>query len=386
MSAIPVVRFAIFLHVLFTISFYLFLIVSAAFICFRFTLPAVFTRVRHVALAGWVHVVLGFMQRFTGGSIRIYLPAKRDERMEVLRHSSSAFLRFLESVADRRIAREARGVLAEGASECARDIVISNHQIYVDWLYIWSLFALSRSAGNLYIILKRSLQFVPILGVGMKLCSFIFIARSWMRDKLKFIRRLKKIHLLDNRWVLLIFPEGTTLNESARLKMKEYAGANKVKPNIHTLLPRTTGLLTAIRNLPEARGILDLTIGYDGTDACHYPEEKYGIWDVFAEGSAPRTAHMCLSYHRMSAIPTNDALFEEWLDGVFKRKDALLEEFFRDGEFTTGVVAVESAIPISPVPDIMRYILPIYMACNCLGICVAVFLLRTFRQQFPLLL
>lgn len=386
MSAIHVTRFAIFLHVLLTISFYLCLIISVAFVCFRFTVPTVFTRIRHATLAAWVHVVLGFMHHFTDGKIRIYLPAKRDERRDVLRHSSSEFLHFLESVSDKHLSSEIQSVLAESASECALDIVISNHQIYVDWLYIWSFFTLSRSAGNLYIILKRSLQFIPIFGIGMKLCSFIFIARSWIRDKLKFIRRLKRIHALDSRWVLLIFPEGTTLSEKARLKMNEYAAINKVKPNRHTLLPRTTGLLTAIRNLPEARGVLDLTIGYEGTDAYHYPEEKYGVWGVFAKALAPGTAHMCLSYYRTSTIPESCTLFEEWLGDIFKRKDILLEEFFRDGEFTTDVVAVESAIPISPVPNIMLYILTIYAACSCLSICIAMSLLRAFRHYSLMLM
>lgn len=47
-----------------------------------------------------------------------------------------------------------------------RDIIIANHQIYVDWLYIWSLAVPLNRAGSIKIILKRSLLFaIPVLGI-----------------------------------------------------------------------------------------------------------------------------------------------------------------------------------------------------------------------------
>jgi 1-acyl-sn-glycerol-3-phosphate acyltransferase len=95
----------------------------------------------------------------------------------------------------------------EGSKTCSNDIVISNHQIYTDWLYIWGLFSWMGKSGNIKITLKKSLQLIPVVGLGMKLCGFIFISRKWNVDQSKFIRRIAR--LVDYKpFSLLIFPEG----------------------------------------------------------------------------------------------------------------------------------------------------------------------------------
>ena len=46
-----------------------------------------------------------------------------------------------------------------------RDILIANHQIYMDWIYIWCVMAQLGREGTVKIILKRSLLNVPVLGL-----------------------------------------------------------------------------------------------------------------------------------------------------------------------------------------------------------------------------
>lgn len=46
----------------------------------------------------------------------------------------------------------------------SRNIIISNHQIYADWLYIIAFLGLLGRAGSVKIVCKRVLQFIPILG------------------------------------------------------------------------------------------------------------------------------------------------------------------------------------------------------------------------------
>ena len=56
------------------------------------------------------------------------------------------------------------GKIEEVKEDESRDIVISNHQIYADWIYIWAFLALLGRAGNVKIVCKRVIQFVPIIG------------------------------------------------------------------------------------------------------------------------------------------------------------------------------------------------------------------------------
>jgi 1-acyl-sn-glycerol-3-phosphate acyltransferase len=89
----------------------------------------------------------------------------------------------------------------------SNDIVISNHQLYTDWIYIWGLFTWMGKGGNIKITLKKSLQMIPVIGLGMKLCGFIFISRKWNVDHAKFIRRIARLANFKP-FSLLIFPEG----------------------------------------------------------------------------------------------------------------------------------------------------------------------------------
>ena len=50
---------------------------------------------------------------------------------------------------------------------------MSNHQIYTDWAYIWSLLYLAEIPNSIIIILKDSLRWAPIVGPAMQLFRFV---------------------------------------------------------------------------------------------------------------------------------------------------------------------------------------------------------------------
>lgn len=56
------------------------------------------------------------------------------------------------------------GKIEEIAEDDSRDIVISNHQIYADWIYLWAFLGLLGRAGNIKIVCKRAIQFIPLVG------------------------------------------------------------------------------------------------------------------------------------------------------------------------------------------------------------------------------
>lgn len=64
-----------------------------------------------------------------------------------------------------------------------RSVVISNHQLYLDWVYTWSFLYLCKLHDSLIIILKESLKWAPIVGPGMQLMRFIFLKRRWAHDQ-----------------------------------------------------------------------------------------------------------------------------------------------------------------------------------------------------------
>jgi 1-acyl-sn-glycerol-3-phosphate acyltransferase len=129
--------------------------------------------------------------------------------------------------------------------------------------------------GHIYIILKESLKYIPILGPGMMFFSFVFLSRNWAQDKPRFQHRLKKLtnkhkgsepgsQVLDPMW-LLLFPEGTNISKNGRAKSKTWAEKSGQPDLQHCLLPRSTGLLFCLEELGDTIDwVYDCTLAYEG--------------------------------------------------------------------------------------------------------------------------
>ena len=129
--------------------------------------------------------------------------------------------------------------------------------------------------GHIYIILKESLKYLPIIGPGMMFYGFIFLARNWTKDKPRFAHRLQKLKsqhtgplsgsgYLDPMW-LMMFPEGTNLSNNGRARSAKWAEKQGYPDLRHQLLPRSTGLLFCLQ---EVKGtvdwVYDCTVAYEG--------------------------------------------------------------------------------------------------------------------------
>jgi len=130
--------------------------------------------------------------------------------------------------------------------------------------------------GHIYIILKESLKYVPLLGTGMMFYGFIFMARKWVSDKPRLQHRLEKLKTrhsgplsgsagFDPMW-LLIFPEGTNLSRNTIKGSTRWAEKQGIAPTRHLLLPRSTGLFFCLQQLQgTVDWVYDCTIAYEGT-------------------------------------------------------------------------------------------------------------------------
>lgn len=152
-----------------------------------------------------------------------------------------------------------------------RIVLIANHQVYTDWIYLWWIAYTNRMHGHIFIILKESLKYIPIVGPGMMFYGFIFLARKWLADKPRLqhrLDRLKTSHktdsLYDPMW-LLIFPEGTNLSVNTKRRSAEYAQKQGYPPLKHCLLPRSTGLFFCLQQLKgTVDWVYDCTVAYEG--------------------------------------------------------------------------------------------------------------------------
>lgn len=156
-----------------------------------------------------------------------------------------------------------------------RLVLVANHQVYTDWIYIWWFAYTNGMHGNLFIILKESLKYIPVIGQGMMFYGFIFMARKWQSDKPRLQHRLEKLkteHVVpqsgsprfDPMW-LLIFPEGTNLSLNTKRRSDEFCQKQGFPLTRHQLLPRSTGLFFCLQQLKgTVDWVYDCTVAYEG--------------------------------------------------------------------------------------------------------------------------
>ena len=156
-----------------------------------------------------------------------------------------------------------------------RIVLIANHQLYSEWMYLWWVSYTSRMHGHIFIVLKEVLKYIPVIGPGMMFFGFIFVARNWSKDQERMRHRLQKLtsrhggplsgsQSLDPMW-LLIFPEGTNLSSNTRKTSAKWAEKQGIADLKHQLLPRSTGLQYSLSELKGSIDwVYDCTLGYEG--------------------------------------------------------------------------------------------------------------------------
>lgn len=230
-------------------------------------------------------------------------------------------------------------------------VVIANHQIYTDWVFLWWITYTANLSESVFIMLKDSLKRLPLLGWGMQNFRFIFLSRKWDKDSQVIESELKETERLfeTDKWpyCLILFPEGTNMSPSRRSVSDNYCAKLHRDKMRNVLLPRKTGLLHSLRTLRKSCNVVyDVTIGYSGVKQQEYGELIYTLGDVFIRGKSPKITDMYFRAINLNEIPLGKDIetvtekaeterkFEAWLFGVWDSKDALLDDFYKYGTFT----------------------------------------------------
>ncbi|KAK5945387.1 hypothetical protein PMZ80_002592 [Knufia obscura] len=226
-----------------------------------------------------------------------------------------------------------------------RIVLMANHQIYTDWIYLWWSAYTSQMHGHLYILLKESLRYIPLLGPGMMFYGFIFMARKWASDKPRLAHRLQQLKTkhsgpesgsasLDPMW-LLIFPEGTNLSANTRKKSVAWSQKSGIPDMKHQLLPRATGMHFCLQELKgTVDWVYDCTVAYEGVPLNGYAQDYFSLRSTFLQGRPPKSVNFHWRRFALADIPLDDLKdFEKWIEARWREKDEMLEQYKTTGRF-----------------------------------------------------
>ena len=216
-----------------------------------------------------------------------------------------------------------------------RMVLIANHQIYTDWLYLWWIGYTAGMHGRIYVVLKESLKRIPVIGWGMQFAQFIFLKRKWEQDKPRMAEHLKRFNNPKDPMWLMIFPEGTNLASCTRETSKAWADKNGIQDMQHTLLPRSTGLQFILQQLKEnVEYVYDCTIAYEGVARGEFAQDIFTVGASYFGGRPPKSVNMYWRRFRTDSIPVdNPKKFELWLRQRWVEKDKFIEDYLRTGRF-----------------------------------------------------
>ncbi|KOS18128.1 putative acyltransferase [Escovopsis weberi] len=264
-----------------------------------------------------------------------------------------------------------------------RLVLIANHQIYTDWLYLWWVGYANTPGmhGHLYIILKQSLQWIPLIGTGMMFYGFIFMSRKMATDRPRMAYRLNKLKArktdprgqpyFDPMW-LLLFPEGTNMSGNGRKKSASWAAKNGWKDPQHMMLPRSTGTFFCLNELKgTVEYVYDCTVAYEGIARGKYGEEIFGLSSTYFEGRPPKSVNFYWRRFKLNDIPLDDqAEFDTWLREQWYKKDEFMEQYMTTGRFPKLVGSTVDFIETEVRP---RYPWEILQIFSVVSICALVF-------------
>src|SRR5436190_331164 len=172
--------------------------------------------------------------------------------------------------------------------------------------------------GAIYIILKDSLKWVPVIGWGMQFYGF-----------------------------------------STPPKSLAFAKKQDLEHPKHALLPRSTGFRFCLQNLASSvHWVYDCTLAYEGVPEGGYPQDYFTLRSLYFEGRPPSGVHMHWRKFRVSEIPLGEDQkedFDKWIYNRWMEKDALLDHFYKHGEFPKDKIAVRVSTEVklnNPIGDV----------------------------------
>jgi len=237
--------------------------------------------------------------------------------------------------------------IAAGETVSPLSILISNHQVDLDWLYLWEASRFFDAHSTMKVILKENLKYIPLIGYAMYLLEFLFLKRDWESDRSNLERRLRHFARDHVPVILILFPEGTTINTRALEKSHTYS-REKQRPNLDlVLLPRTTGFEACLKSLGSGHHIIyDVTMAFSGYTG-EVPTYEMG-YERSRDVGIPNAGKVLMGHKTevhldVRAIPSTEILekhpsIEKWLDERFARKDRLLKYFAEHQQFPVDEV------------------------------------------------
>ena len=196
-------------------------------------------------------------------------------------------------------------------------LLISNHPTTLDFMYLLHWAKQHNRIKDIRFIAKDGIGTIPGVGKYIKETQCL-ISRDYESDKDKIKDFCKKLSE-QKSYILVIFPEGTTVFPESKAKSKDFS-TNNDKPIFENVLyPRHRGLELILKNL-FIEQVIDLTLFYDDDKKCY----KCAYDKDFLFDSYPKHGKVIEKEIPLEQIKIEN--LEKLLEKTWRRKDKFIKK------------------------------------------------------------
>lgn len=181
----------------------------------------------------------------------------------------------------------------------------------------------------------------------LRLSEFVFLTRSWDRDRRRFLDALRSLSTFQHTnhpLHLILFPEGSRLTADKLANSQKYAQNHGYPIFQHVLLPRFKGFEVILEELrPHVDLVVDSTLIFDGA--------KPSMHAVMA-GDCDTVIHVYVRKYAVKDVPNDEEGVQKWLLERWAEKEALIAGFKVD--------PASIGPPCDPVRDVAPSVSPLY--------------------------
>lgn len=209
-----------------------------------------------------------------------------------------------------------------------KTILISNHCSDYDWLVLFALLYKFNMNFSFKLLMKRSLERIPLFGFILRKLGHIFLYRKRSHDVEIITKAIKKVSG-NPEYHVVLYPEGTHSGRVALEQAREFA----IKSNLmvdgapfipkRVLIPRKAGFETIKSILkPTYLGVTNITILMN--PYVKHPPEECPPYELFM--NQKQVMNQCLMIDFIDRDSVENGR-DEFLLRVFKQKDDLVSRY-----------------------------------------------------------
>jgi len=203
-------------------------------------------------------------------------------------------------------------------------LVILNHAGELDWIIVSALLDKLHTLGNVKAYTKDTVKYIPFVGWGFWCCEFLYLSRSYEKDKKNLEKYAKSMPDYEEPITILLFPEGTRLSPNKHAEGIKFCQERGLREMKHHLVPRTKGFTTSVPVMRDKiPAIYDVEIVFEGVKPTiiNMLQAKHFI------------VHMYLKRIPMEELPKTEKDLDMYLRNLFYKKDDMMESFLKTKDF-----------------------------------------------------